>query len=204
MANSSDVESPVSLPATNARTWFRLLGLLFVGAATREFAATKVHIDAAPESIWHEVLFYEDVPGKPPLLLALMLSPIGTKGDKSEVGACIECRYKQGSLFKRITAVDMPYSIRFDVIEQCLGIETCAIARNGSYAIRRAAAGSEIVLTTNYTAFLHPRWLWRPVERLALHQLHSHILDGMRKMVAAEDRSARIVTVAYTCREEET
>ncbi len=204
MADGSDAKAHGYLAISSKTTWCTLLGLLFGGGATREFAATQVHIDAAPESIWHEVLFYEDVPGKPPLLLALMLSPIGTRGDKSHVGACIECRYKRGSLLKQITAVDMPHWIRFEVTDQCLGIETCAIAMSGSYSIRRAAAGSEIVLTTSYTAFLHPRWLWRRVEKLALHQLHSHVLEGIRKMISAEDRSARIATTGFTCRKEET
>jgi len=205
MPNGSDAPPPGPLPTTPARTWFSLLGTLFGGIATNESIATRVHIDATAEAIWRRILFYEDIPGSPPLLLALMLSPIGTRGDKSQAGATILCRYRQGTLVKRITVVEQPHSACFDVTEQRLGIENCAVAQSGSYSIRRAAAGSEIVLTTNYAAFLHPRWLWRPVEKLALHQLHCHILDGIRKMVAAHDRSSsRIVTAAYTSRKEET
>lgn len=204
MASGSDVESPVSLPATNTRTWSRLLGLLFGSGATKESVVTRVHIEAAPELLWERILFYEDVPGSPPLLLARILSPIGTKGDKSQLGASIECRYREGSLVKRITIIEEPYSICFDVTQQRLGIENCAITRSGSYRISRSGSGSEIMLTTNYTAFLHPRWLWLPIESLAVHQLHGHILEGIRKMVAAEHRSVRTVTAGYTCRKEET
>jgi len=204
MANRSDIQWPGFLPTTRTQIWSRLLSLLFGGIATKESVATLVHIDASPEAIWREILFYEEVPSRPPLLLAAMLSPIGTRGDKSQVGANIECRYQQGRLTKRITIVEQPHSICFDVSEQNLGIEDCAIAQSGSYRISRSDSGSEVMLTTNYIAFLYPRWLWSFVEWIALHQLHSHILEGVRKMVAAPSRSPQTFRANYTCRKEET
>ena len=182
----------------------KLASLLFGGRASYEFVATRVHIEASPESIWRDIAFYEEVPGKPPILLACFLLPLGTEGEKSRQGALIVCRYRQGSLVKRITALDKPYLIRFDVLDQHLGIEHCAIARSGSYSIRRAAAGSEVVLTTSYRGFLHPRWFWRPLERLGLHQLHSHILNGMRKMISAEHPLAgEQLAAGCICRKEQ-
>jgi len=202
MADSSSVQS-LSCLTTKTPIWLRLLSLLFGGSATQESLATRLHIEAPPESVWREILFYEDVPGRPPALLAVMLSPVGTRGDKSHAGASIECRYKQGTLVKRLTHVEAPHSICFDVTEHHLGIETCAIARSGSYRISRSDTGSEVMLTTNYEAFLYPRWFWRAIEKIAVHQLHGHILEGIRKMSAAESRSAQPVTPGYTCRKEQ-
>ena len=206
MASSSDAEMPSSMPMsfTKARIWCRLVNLFFGGEPVNEAAGTRVSIKAVPELIWRRILFYEEAPGRSPLLLqALFLCPVGTEGDKSEVGARILCRYKHGNLVKRITAFEMPYLIRFDVMEQHLGIECCAGAQSGSYRIRRCGLGSEVILTTNYRTCLHPRWLWRPMEKLAIHQLHTHILNGMRKIGAQEDARAGTVTTGCACQGEE-
>lgn len=45
---------------------------------------------------------------------------------------------------------------------------------------------ARIFLTTNYSAYLHPRWLWRPLEKLVTAQLHHHVLRGMREAVRPE------------------
>jgi len=191
------------VPPVKERIWCRLANFLCGSAASDESVATRACIETAPESIWGEMAFYEEVPGKPPMLLASLLSPLGTEGDKSQVGGLVICRYQQGNLVKRITALEKPYFIGFDVIKQRLGIERCAIARSGSYRIRRRGAGSEVILTTNYQALLYPRWLWRPLEKLALHELHSHILNGMRR-IAVETPKLGTATPGCIYREEET
>ena len=205
MADSPGAEALCSsvVSPEKKRTWCMFAVFLFGGAGSNESVATRIVSEASAEFIWRRVAFYEEVPGRPPFLLDALLCPIATEGDKSQVGATILCRYKQGTLVKRITAIRMPCFIRFDVLNQQLGIEHCAIARGGSYCIRRLAAGSEVVLTTNYRAFLHPRWLWRPLERLAVHQLHTHILNGVRKAVDADKRGGALLGAA-SAREEQT
>jgi hypothetical protein len=129
-------------------------------------------------------MFYEEVPGQPPFPLNLFMPiPVRTEGGKGRPGATIRCIYRSGDLTKRITAIDSPRRIDFEVLDQRLGIEGCAIARVGSYEITPASVGCNVVLTTNYTAFLHPRPFWRPIERLLTHQLHRHVLNGMRGIV---------------------
>jgi len=85
---------------------------------------------------------------------------------------------------KRITAIEAPRCIAFEIVEQELGIESCIVAKSGSYAIRRTRHATEVLLTTNYQSHLHPRSLFRPFERLAIHQLHRYILNGMRHAIA--------------------
>jgi hypothetical protein len=80
---------------------------------------------------------------------------------------------------KRLTLLDRPRLVRFEVIEQSLGVERCITTVEGSYEIDPAGPGAEVGLTTRYRGHLRPRWLWRPFERLLAHQLHRHILDGM-------------------------
>jgi hypothetical protein len=184
--SSLNAEMPVARagappPQLRAGGWSRVVGCLFAGKPECEAVATRLHFPASPETIWDRILFYEEVPGRPPFLLRVLLPrPVRTEGDKTSVGATVQCTYHRGGLAKLITAVSPPRLVRFAVIEQRLGIEGCVIALSGSYEIRRRGRGAEIVLTTTYRAYLRPRWLWRRLEKLLVGQLHRHILDGMR------------------------
>jgi hypothetical protein len=166
---------------TNEAGRYWLLSWLSARKAVSEAVATRVHCDASPETVWKRIIFYEEVPGRAPFLLRVLLPrPVRTEGDKSAVGGMVQCTYKAGDLVKRITAVEPPCLVKFEVIEQRLGIEGCVIALGGSYEIRQCGDGADVVLTTNYRAYLRPRGLWRPLERLLAGQLHTHILNGMR------------------------
>jgi len=153
---------------------------------TLEKVSTKMTLEGSPEQVWRRMMTYEEVPGDPPWLLKMLIPvPAGTQGDKSRVGAEIQCRYRSGHLVKRITAVEPGQLMRFTVTEQHLGIEDRARAVEGTYLLREVAGGTEVTLTTLYRGFQHPRFLWRPVERYLTHELHRHILRGMRTAVTA-------------------
>jgi hypothetical protein len=173
---------------------------LFARGGTCEVVATRARVAGRPEQIWDRLMFYEDVPGRPAFpLRALLPAPVRTDGDKSHVGSTVRCAYTDGELTKRITAAEAPHLLQFDVIEQRLGIEACLVTQGGSYQILGVGDASDVVLTTNYQAYLHPRSMWRPLERLLVGQLHSHILRGIgeatlrlkprRGQAAAESRT---------------
>lgn len=165
-------------------------GRLFPRSNTLESVQTLVHFDASPERVWRGMLFYEEVPGQPTALLRMFLpAPVRTQGEKTRVGASIQCTYEAGYLEKKITESQPPSFVRFDVSAQELGIEDCISMAGGSYEIRADARGSEVVLTTRYRGHLRPRWLWRPFEHYLAHRLHRHILEGMRAALAVADRS---------------
>lgn len=156
-------------------------GRLFPRNQSVEDVATKVRFHAAAETVWQAMLFYEEVPGPPTPLLRLFLpTPIRTQGEKTRVGAIIECKYDGGYLEKRITAAERARFVRFDVLVQQLGVEDCISMTGGSYELSDHPGGSELVLTTRYRGHMRPRWLWRPLECFLAHRLHRHILDGMR------------------------
>lgn len=159
---------------------YRLLRLLFGWNAVNESVTTQVHVNASPEVVWNRMKFYEEVPGPPPWLLRLFLPmPVRTEGNKELLGSMVRCKYSRGDLFKRIVAVDEPHLLGFEVVHQQLGIESCIVARSGSYQISGHGDGVSVTLTTNYQAQLGPRRLWRPVEKLLIHHLHRHILGGL-------------------------
>lgn len=156
-------------------------GRLFPPNHAFEPVATKMLLPAPPDRVWAAMMFYEEVPQRPAPLLRLFLpAPVRTAGAKTKVGATIDCVYEGGTLEKKITESSPPRRIAFDVTRQALGVEDLITMSGGSYEIRPIHGGSEIVLTTSYAGRLRPRWLFRPFEHYLAHQLHAHILEGMR------------------------
>ena len=153
---------------------------LFARDAVKETVATRVHFRAGPEAVWNRLMFYEEVPGSPPLLLqAFLPRPLGTEGDKSRVGERVRCVYRKSELVKRITIVEPARRLEFEVVEQNLGIESCVLTQGGSYQFFPCGDGTDVALVTDYRAFLHPRHLWRPLEALLVGGLHRHILGAV-------------------------
>jgi hypothetical protein len=148
---------------------------------------TGFHFRARPEAVWSNLMFYEDVPRQPwPVLRMFLPRPVRSEGDKRLLGSVVRCVYDRGHIIKRITAVEPARLLRFEILEQSLGIERSMKACWGSYQLCDADGGTDLVLTTHYLGRRGPRFLWRPVERYLCHLLHLHILFGMRDGVAAE------------------
>ena len=168
-------------PRAKRHAAYRVVSALFGGAGVQEAVTTTLRLDADPGTVWDRLVFYEEVPEAPSWLLrALLPCPVRTEGDKRRIGAIVRCAYSGGSLAKRITAVEAPRLLRFEVVEQHLGIEGCIQTRGGSYHIQSCDAATDVALITNYEAYLRPRSLWRHVEAVLVDRLHRHVLSGIR------------------------
>jgi len=177
---------------SRAKPWQILTSLFPARGAVTHAVTTRARFGDHPEEVWDRILFYEEVPGRASLLLRLLLpSPLRSEGDKARVGASVHCIYRGGYLVKRITRVDAPRLLQFEVTEQHLGIERCVRALRGSYEIRSCGEGAEVALTTCYHACLRPRWLWRALEKILAGRLHRHILDGIGVALADSRQVAR-------------
>jgi hypothetical protein len=171
-----------------AATWYGVISPRFARKAVSETVATQICFNGRPEQVWNHLLFYEEVPGPPPLLLrALLPHPVRTEGVKNRVGSSVRCVYRVGDLVKRITKVEPPHLLQFEVIEQRLGIESCILTFGGSYEIHTCGPAITVTVITNYQAYLRPRYLWRPLEVFFVHQLHRHILRAIRLAVPPTD-----------------
>jgi hypothetical protein len=194
-----DINSTAPLAKPRTKAWMRLVAWLFSGRPATESVATSLFFQASSETVWQRMLSYEEVSRRPPFILrALLPLPLRTEGDKTSPGADIRCLYGGGDLTKRITVVDPPHLLEFEVIKQRLGIESCITALGGSYRIRSSGGQAEIVLTTNYRGFLQPRYVWRSLERLLAHRFHRHILEGMRDLLPRLESSTYSATYAAT------
>ena len=167
------------------------IGRWFSPNPDSEAVTTRVLLDGSPEAVWKALRFYEEIPNRPGLLLlALLPRPVGSEGRKTQVGAEVRCLYDGGYLVKRITSALPGHLLRFEVLEQSLGIENSVSMRAGSYEIRPVRDGSQVLLTTHYRGHLRPRFLWRPFERSFGHAVHRHILGGMRALLDASAQEA--------------
>ncbi len=163
------------------------VGAWFPRNSEREAVTTEIRLDASPEAVWKALRFYEEIPNRPgPFLSALLPLPVRSEGEKTKVGASIRCVYQGGHLVKRITVSEPARLLRFDVLEQNLGIENSVTMGEGSYEIRPREGGTDVLLTTHYIGHLRPRFLFRPVERMLAHHVHRHILEGMRTLLRTE------------------
>ncbi len=183
------------VPNPDQRAWSGLVSWLFAGNPAAEEVMTSIGCDETPETVWSRMMTYEEIPLRPPVLLrALLPQPRRTQGDKTCVEAEVLCLYDSGFLVKRITKVEPPHLLQFDVVQQRLGIEGCITALGGSYEIRSVKGRTEIALATKYQGYLRPRYLWQPIERFIAHQFHHHILNGMCASFPRLDLVARPAT----------
>jgi hypothetical protein len=147
-----------------------------------ESVVTSMEIPASAGRTWNAVMFYEEVRHRPPWLLRYGLPrPLYARGSTAAVGDIKTCVYSKGHLTKRLTRRIPEQMLAFDVIEQDRIENNSVRLTGGSFAL--ASEGPELThveLTTSYQPKLGPRWVWRPFERLAVHSLHRHVLDGMR------------------------
>ncbi len=155
---------------------------------------TRAVFDAPRRATFDSIIFYEEVKHRAPFLLRLALPrPVRSEGKKSAEGDVVRCVYEHGYLKKRITRVEPGRLLAFEVIEQKLHFERDVQLLAGSFEMESVAASPDseqgaataVLLTTRYCPRLHPRWLWKPMEREIVHALHEHVLEGMRRQ--AED-----------------
>ena len=149
-------------------------------------------IEASPAEIWDALMFYEDVGVDPPLLLRLGLpNPVSSSGPMSAPGDVRTCVYSKGELRKRITAVSAPDHLAFEVIEQNIGFERSVALVGGEFSLLSVGnRRTRLTLTTVYRPKLGARFVWSPIERLAVQTLHRHVMRGIAEQAQSAPQYA--------------
>lgn len=153
---------------------------------------TAMRFAASPGQVWEGLMFYEQIPQRPPLRLRLLLpEPLRAEGRPQAVGDETTCVYDGGYLLKRVTRVDPRRHYGFDVVDQKLAIGGGIRLIGGRYTLQELPGGStRIELETRYLGSVRPRWLWRRIEAAVCHAFHRHILGAMRHEVESRRASA--------------
>ena len=158
-----------------------------------ESVVTSIEVPASVGRLWNSLMFYEEVRQRPPWLLRYGLPrPLYARGSTAHVGDRKICVYTKGSLVKQVTRRDPGRLLAFDVVRQDR-IEVHSIRlTDGSFAFTpETPSQTRVDLTTSYEPKLGPRWVWRPIESLAVHTLHRHVLSGMAAQ-ASERHDGRV------------
>lgn len=161
---------------------------------------TRKRFSARPEQVWGGLMFYEQIPERPPLYLRLLLpAPTRAEGPRWAVGDVTRCVYDRGHLLKRVTRIDALRHYGFDVVEQNLPIGRGIRLTGGSYTLIALPDGStQVEVETLYAGSRRPRWLWTRIEAAVCHAFHRHILGAMRREV--ETRPGTCLTGARPVR----
>ena len=149
---------------------------------------TRMTIPASRDKVWHGLLFYEEIGGRPPAHLRLLLPmPIRTEGKVSEVGSETMCWYEGGHLLKRITRVEPGQFYAFEIAEQSVSVGGSMQLSGGGYSLRELPDGTtEVAVETRYSSTKWPRWVWRPLEGMVCHSFHRYLLGSIRRKIEAQ------------------
>lgn len=149
---------------------------------------TQMIFNVPPDRVWKGLVFYEELAGRPPLYLRLLLPvPIRNLGKVSNVGDEVTCLYEEGQLVKRITKIERDTLYEFEVAEQALSIGAGMRLCGGYYRLRALPDNqTEVSVATRYFSPRWPRWLWTPLEKVVCHCFHRHLLRSMRQQMEAE------------------
>ena len=164
------------------------LGDSIAVAALPASVVTSMTFAAPPADVWEGLLFYEEIGGRPPTHLRLLLPvPIRTEGKVSEVGGEAMCLYEGGHLLKRVTRIERGHFYEFEVAEQSLSVGGGMRLSGGRYTLRELPDGqTEVAVETRYLSTKWPRWFWRPLERLVCHWFHRYLLGSMRRTIESK------------------
>jgi hypothetical protein len=137
---------------------------------------------AATDAVWDALMFYEEITEERPFILRRFLpTPIGTQGNKSDVGADVKCRYVGGHLLKRVTRIIRGHNYAFEVVEQNLALGGIRLL-GGNYTLHTLSKDyTRVALATHYASRNSPRWLFERLEAAVCHSFHHYILSAMQR-----------------------
>lgn len=156
-------------------------------AVQRVSVVTRMIFAVPPDRVWQGLVFYEELGGRPPLHLRLLLPvPIRNEGKVSDVGDEATCLYEGGHLLKRITKIEKGDLYEFEVAEQALSVGGGMRLSGGRYTLRGLPDGqTEVAVETRYLSRKWPRWFWKPLEKMVCHWFHRYLLSTMRRQIEA-------------------
>jgi hypothetical protein len=164
------------------------LGDAAAEAAQPMSVVTRMTFNAPPAEVWKGLMFYEEVGGRPPVHLRLLLPvPIRTEGRISEVGDEALCLYEGGHLLKRLTRIEAGRLYAFEVAQQALSVGGGMRLSGGCYTLEELPDGrTEVSVETRYRSRKWPRWFWKPLEQMVCHWFHRYLLGSMRRKIESQ------------------
>jgi len=154
---------------------------------------TSVEVDAAPETVWPNVIQFPPLPSpKHWAFRAGVAYPIGAEITGEGVGAVRRCEFSTGSFVEPIEVWDAPRLLRFSVTENPSPLEEFTlygdahpphlegfmVSRAGQFHLTQTETGQTLLEgTTWYQHHMWPATYWRWWSDWLIHRIHLRVLD---------------------------
>ena len=159
---------------------------------------SSIHIDAAPEEVWPNVIGFSELPPASDWVLSTgIATPMRARIEGEGVGAIRYCEFTTGPFVEPITTWEPPLRLAFDVTSQppamhewspweevyAPHIEDTMLSRRGEFLLTATPDGGTLVQgTTWYTLDLAPASYWRLWSDFIVHRIHNRVLGHIKTL----------------------
>lgn len=168
----------------------------YISRPHRIEAVTVVEIDAAPNTVWNEVVAFSPIRTPPSGILACGIAyPVRARIEGNGVGAVRYCEFSTGSFVEPITVWDAPERLAFDVSEQpepmtelspwghidAPHLHGFMSSRRGEFRLIRLAENrTRLEGHTWYEVDMYPQGYWSLWSDSIIHAIHGRVLEHIR------------------------
>jgi uncharacterized membrane protein YhaH (DUF805 family) len=169
-----------------------------VAQPTLREAVSVVEIDAPPETVWHNVVSFSDLPAPPEWFFRLGIAyPMRARIYGEGVGAIRHCEFSTGPFVEPITRWEAPRRLSFDVRSQppsmkelspyrhvdAPHLEGYMVSRRGEFRLTALPNGrTRLEGSTWYTLAIYPEGYWVIGGELLLHAIHTRVLNHIKNL----------------------
>lgn len=166
--------------------------------------SSEAIIDAPPETVWHNVVSFSDLPPpRSPLLKTGVAYPMRARITGSGVGAVRYCEFSTGAFVEPITVWDEPRHLAFSVQSQPRAMDEWSPyddlhtphldgalrSLKGEFRLERLADGRTLLRgTTWYENKMWPARYWRIWSDLLIHAIHNEVLVHIKDLSESDQR----------------
>ncbi|MBK9983792.1 MAG: polyketide cyclase [Saprospiraceae bacterium] len=162
-----------------------LAEVLFSDEPKLNSISTTVALPYPAEIVFDGVKSMDTLDGEKPLLIQLGLpTPYKCILEKESIGAQRTCLFENGKIVAEITAYRPGVLLSMKVIEYSLTGNEWFSFQDAYYTFQPIEGGTSITRTTTYTSKLKPRLYWTYLEKIAIDQEHTFVLNSLSKNLA--------------------
>ena len=177
---------------------------------------TAVEIDAPPETVWHSVVSFDELPEPEELIFRMGIAyPVRAEIQGSGPGAVRYCEFSTGTFVEPIEIWDEPRLLKFSVIATPPPMEEWTPydeihpphldgffeSEGGQFLLQPLAnGGTRLIGTTWYRHSIWPTFYWRLWSDELIHRIHLRVLRNIKRQAENDWAQSVVPLTAGTIR----